>query len=498
MFKSSFSKYLTAFVIIIFISFVLLSGIITSIIRTQVSDDKREKLEMSTTIIAGHFEDKHIEDLEAYMMAGEGSTTVALIPLINFDYDFNILVTDAAGKVLLSTLVKDENGRPIVLGDLGAVDLKLFKEEINGDSAYLFYEGVLRGVFDENALIYGKGIETDGIARGYVFAMASTLKDDRLIQSTRNTVINSSIWVMLAAVIATYFITDRIIHPLKIMTRVTKRFASGDFSERVEVYGNDEVSELARAFNNMADSLDNLEKMRNSFLANVSHDLRTPMTTISGFIEGITSGAIPPEEHNHYLSIISSEVHRLSRLVGQLLDLSRLESGDRKFVFDDFDIAEVSRLVIISLGQKLDDKSLDVEFITENDQMIANGDSDAIHQVLYNLCENAIKFANVGGKFKLEIKYNQQKKILVSVFDEGQVISKDEADRVFDRFYKIDKSRGLDKNGVGLGLYICKTIIEAHGETIALEAHDNGCTFAFTVKQGASLHRTRSLDRTLE
>ena len=225
MFKSSFSKYLTAFIIIIFVSFVLLSGIITSIIRTRVSDDKKEKLEMSTSIIAGHFEDKHIEELESYMMAGEGTTSVALIPLINFDYDFNILVTDANGKVLLSTIIKDENNRPSVLGELGNIKLSVFSEDNNDEGEYLFYDGVLEGVFDENALIYGKGIVTDGQTRGYVFALASTLKDDRLIESTRNTVINSSLWVMLAAVIATYFITDRIIHPLKTMTRVTKKFA---------------------------------------------------------------------------------------------------------------------------------------------------------------------------------------------------------------------------------------------------------------------------------
>jgi signal transduction histidine kinase len=144
---------------------------------------------------------------------------------------------------------------------------------------------------------------------------------------SRNAVINSSIWVMLAAVIAAYFITERIVRPMRAMTDASKSFAKGDFSARVVVTGKDEVSELSRAFNSMAESLDNLEKMRNSFLANVSHDLRTPMTTISGFIDGITSGAIPPEKHDYYLNIIQAEVHRLSRLVSEILDVSRLESG---------------------------------------------------------------------------------------------------------------------------------------------------------------------------
>ena len=494
MFKSSFSKYLTAFVLIIFISFLILSGIITSMIRTQVVSDKKNKLEMSSAIVAEHFEARHIENLEAYMAAGEGSTPVALIPLINFDYDFNILVTNDSGKVLLSTILKTEEGRPSVLGELGRVDLSLFKSsEVDGE-IFLTYEGILSELYEENSLIYGQSVITDGVIRGYVFAIASTVKDDRMIETSRRAVINSSIWVMLAAVIAAYFITERIVHPLKTMTRVSKRFAKGDFSERVEVYGRDEVSELGKAFNNMAESLDSLEKMRNSFLANVSHDLRTPMTTIAGFIDGITSGAIPPEEQGHYLGIISSEVHRLSRLVSQLLDVSRLESGDRKFVNEDFDIAEIARLVIISLEQKIDEKKLDVEFDAEFDSMMANGDKDAIHQVVYNLCENAIKFSAEYGKFKISLKNTSTKKIQVSIYDEGQTLSPEDAKHIFDRFYKTDKSRGLDKNGVGLGLYICKTIIEAHGETIYVTPDEHGCTFTFTIKCGTIVQRHKLKD----
>ncbi len=486
MFKSSFSKYLTAFIIIILVSFLMLSGIITSMIRSQVMSDKKNKLMMSTSIVAEHFESQYIEDLRSYIAAGEGTTPVALIPLINFDYSFNMLVTDADGVVLLSTAKKTEDGHPSVLGDLGTVDSANFERESIDSGEFLTFTGVLDGIVSDKSLIYGKPVTVDGTVRGYVYALASTVSDDRLISTTRSTVINSSVWVMLAAVIATYFITERIIHPLKSMTRATKNFARGDFSERVEVIGNDEVAELAQAFNNMAESLDNLEKMRNSFLANVSHDLRTPMTTISGFIDGITSGAIPPEDHNHYLGVISSEVHRLSRLVTQLLDVSRLESGDRKFVFADFDIAEVARLIIISLEQKINQKRLDVEFDTDDDTMIASGDKDAIYQVLYNLCDNAIKFARDGGKFSITIRRTDAKRITVSVYDEGQTVTEEDAKHLFDRFYKTDKSRGLDKNGVGLGLYICRTIIEAHGESISVSPSEDGCSFSFTVKAGIS------------
>ena len=184
------------------------------------------------------------------------------------------------------------------------------------------------------------------------------------------------------------------------------------------------------------------------------------------------------------LGVISGEVHRLSRLVSQLLDISRLESGDRKFNFTDFDVAEVSRLILLSFEQKIDEKKLEVEFNSEEDAMPVNADKDAIYQIIYNLCHNAIKFANEGGRFVIDISKIPGKKIKISVFDEGQVISAEDAKHVFDRFYKTDKSRGLDKSGVGLGLYICKTIIDAHGETIHHEPHSDGCEFWFTLKEG--------------
>lgn len=489
MFKTSFSKYLTAFVIIILISFLMLSGIITSMIRTHVAADKEDKLRNSCHIIANNFEGGVGEYLDAYIKYN-ASSIQSLTQLVKTDYNFDVLVTDASGKVLLSTYVTTDQGLPSHYGDLGSVALVNFSE-VSGETGetYLLYRGVLEGISTDQSLVYGKSIVNDEQIRGYVFTLASTTKEDVLISVARKTVINSSIWVMLAAVIAAYFITERIIHPLKNMTRAAKSFAKGDFSERIAVNGVDEVSELALAFNNMAESLENLESMRNSFLASVSHDLRTPMTTISGFIDGIMSGAIPEDQHEHYLGVISAEVHRLSRLVSQLLDISRLESGDRKFTFTDFDVAEVSRLILLSFEQKIDEKHLDVEFNAEEDTMSVNADKDAIYQIIYNLCHNAIKFSSDGGKFVISISKISGKKVKVSVFDQGQVINPEDAKHIFDRFYKTDKSRGLDKSGVGLGLYICKTIIDAHGETIRHEPHDDGCEFWFTLKEGEPISR---------
>ena len=484
MLKSSFSKYLVTFVVIILLSFLMLSSIITSMIRAHVTSDKENKLQNSCTIITDYFKNELVEDVSAHVQSHESSIQT-LAQLVKADYDFNVLITDSAGKVVLSTVKTGADGLPARGGELGSVKISSFSD-VTTDGGVLFkqYKGPLSGILSDPSLVYGQPIVTGGVLRGYVFTMASTLQEDMLISVTRKTVINSSIWVMLAAVIATYFITERIVHPLKSMTRVAKRFGKGDFSERVTVQGKGEVAALATAFNNMAESLENLESMRNSFLASVSHDLRTPMTTIAGFIDGIQSGAIPEEQHNHYLGVISSEVHRLSRLVSQILDISRLESGDRKFNFTNFDVAEVSRLILLSFEREIDEKRLDVEFDSEKDNMPVNADKDAIYQVIYNLCHNAIKFSNVGGKYIIKISKAANKRVKISVYNEGDPIPEDDAKHIFDRFYKTDKSRGLDKSGVGLGLYICKTIIDAHGETIQLERSDNGCEFWFTLSEG--------------
>ncbi len=486
MLKSTFVKYLLTFILIIFISFLILSSIVTTMIKAYFTDERERELVSTSAIISSFIENNGVEQLEA-----QGALDVVsniITPLINKESRLDILVVTADGRVILSSvnsLVDELDGfrRPIILGDLGSVDVSLFNETTVDDRDSYFHEGTLNGYLTDNSIACLDDVRTNGETRGYVISLYSTVREDNFISTTRKTVITTSAWVMAAAVIAVYFITERIIHPLRNMTSAVKKFGKGDFSTRVTVYGNDEVAELSTAFNNMADSLEKLDKMRSSFLASVSHDLRTPMTTIAGFIDGIMSGAIPPEKQEYYLQIISSEIHRLSRLVSQLLDVSRLESGDRKMQFGEFDIAEVARIILISFEQKIEEKNLDVEFDVLDDEILVNADKDAIYQVVYNLCHNAIKFAGEGGKFRISILPLDSKHVKISVFDEGQSISKEELGMVFERFYKTDSSRGLDKNGVGLGLYICKTIIDAHDEKIGVESTEGvGTTFWFTLK----------------
>ena len=263
---------------------------------------------------------------------------------------------------------------------------------------------------------------------------------------------------------------------------MAKEFAEGNFAARAEVRGQDEVARLAEAFNNMADSLSRLETMRNTFMANVSHDLRTPMTTISGFIDNILVGAIPPDKQPYYLEMIRDEVQRLARLVNTLLDISRIQAGERKFVFASFDVCEMARRILLSFENKIEAKHLEVSFDCEDERILAVADRDAIYQVLYNLCDNAVKFAREGGELKIAIRKTKDDTALISVYNEGEGIVKEDLPFVFERFYKADKSRGLDKSGAGLGLFISKTIIDAHHQRIWVESESGAyCSFSFTL-----------------
>ena len=488
MLRTSFSKYLASFVIIILVSFIVLSSMITYMVYNYAFSETEKNLNRECFIIVREIEKDGLSSIEeeAYGI----SEAVEILLRLNSEY--NVMITDEEGKIILSTAHTggDDSTIPAINTEeglsTGRINISNFTKKTDeaGDESYV-YKGKLNNGVKGEYMIYAKAIENEGKVEGYVMALASTDNESDLVRTTRTAVINNSIWVMVAAVIVAYFITDRIVKPLKKMTAAAKKFAKGDFSVRVSVSkNNDEVADLARSFNNMADSLESLEKMRNSFLANISHELRTPMTTIAGFIDGINSGAIPPEKHDYYLGIISAEVHRLSRLVTQLLDISRLESGERKFNYVDFDVAETARIILISFEQQIEDKRLDVEFDSEFDGMYVRADKDAIYQVIYNLCHNAIKFSKHEGKFKISLSRITDSKIKISVYNEGQNISEEDSKMIFDRFYKTDKSRGLDKSGVGLGLYICKTIVDAHNETIGVETLDDGCEFWFTLTEG--------------
>ena len=246
-------------------------------------------------------------------------------------------------------------------------------------------------------------------------------------------------------------------------------YSKGNFKPRTKVSGSSDATQLAAEFNEMAEALSNLEKMRADFISSVSHDMRTPMTTISGYIDCILGDVIPPSQTEKYLGLIKSEVMRLSRLISRMLDITRIEAGDREFEIREFDICDLAKTVLFSFEKRIDDEQLEVSFESDQDRLYVLADPDSVHQILYNLFDNAVKFSKTGGKLDVNIAPSDGM-IECSVRNEGQGIAAEDIPFVFDRFYKCDRTRGLDKTGYGLGLYISKMIADAQGAKLECES----------------------------
>ncbi len=485
--KSVFARYMVAFTLIILLSFLILALIITSLVQSNSADLNSHELERVSVsakqFLESVYNGNQAASFTEYIDRNLEMTKMRLTAISSNTSDLFIMVTNRNGLVLIcDEATPDEYA-----------NLQFSKEFIESvsESKPLQTETNLDGLLSQNHYVYTLALLNGDDIMGYVIACMPSSATMMLVQTMIKMIILACMWVMCAAIIASYFISERIVRPIRNLSKAAKSFAAGQFDVRVQVTGNDEIAELGIAFNNMAASLATLEDTRRTFLANVSHDLRTPMTTIASFIDGILDGAIPPEKHEYYLQIIATEVRRLSRLVNSLLDISRIQAGERKFSMVSFDISELARQVLISFENRINEKKLEVSFESDSDSMYAIADSDAIHQILYNICDNAVKFSFVGGVYRIHI-WEQEKKIYVSVYNEGQGIPPEDLPHVFDRFYKSDKSRGLDKTGVGLGMYIAKTIIDAHGETLTVNSKQGEfCEFVFTLKKDSSRKAVR-------
>ena len=493
MFKSVFMKYLLCFLLIFTVSF----SVLIFIIIGTVSSNERENSTMHAAESVKVLVDRSYAD---YISAKDPNTGNFNNYLKDEHESLAIQVTGIAGCTNTVVFITTSNGAVSVCSNgselrYKTVSTEILKKVSQEKDGYIF-SGDLDGLFREKQLIEGIELAT-GDLHGFVFACASLEGISDFVGGILGTMVWISLLVIIAGMIGCYFISERISVPLRKMSLAAKSFAQGDFGVKIPEIGNDEVAQLARTMNSMAKSLADLENMRNSFLSSVSHELRTPMTTISGFIDGILDGAVPEDQRDHYLRIVLNEVRRLSRLVNSLLDISRIQAGVRKFDIKEFDICETARQVLISNESRINDKKLDVEFVSDEDNMYVMGDIDSLHQVLYNLIDNAIKFSYESGKLSITIKGDGGRVISVSVYNEGIGIPKDELRYVFERFYKADKSRGLDKSGVGLGMYITRTIIEAMNGSINVESEEGKwCRFTFSLPDSGRLSATEVMSGT--
>ena len=318
---------------------------------------------------------------------------------------------------------------------------------------------------------------------GYVIVSAPTTQLDAFMRRSSTLFLATAALAIVIALAAASLLSRTQVRPLAQVAEAARQFGHGDFETRVSVPPSspEEILELATAFNTMAESIQRAEQRRDEFVANVSHELKTPMTSIGGFIDWMLDWTIPPEQHAHYMQIVQQEVRRLSRLVRSMLDVSRLQAkGVEESRKTRFDIAEIISDVLISFEQKINNRRLQVSVNLPDRALFTRADRDGIQQVLYNLVDNAIKFCPEGGMLGIRLA-QEGGKAVVSVQNTGKTIPPGELPLLFERFHKADRSRSADRESWGLGLYIVKTILDAHGEDIRAESHDGVTTFRFTL-----------------
>ena len=355
--------------------------------------------------------------------------------------------------------------------------------EIQKDGSW-YEETSLSSIYDEPRYLAGQTLlASDGEQIGYVLVSAPMAQTKNFMLRSSTLFFYVAIAVLIVSMLAASFLSRMQVRPLGQMADAARRFGRGELGVRVEESpkNTSEINDLARAFNTMVDSLESSERRRQEFVANVSHELKTPMTTIGGYIDGMLDGTIPPEKQQHYMQIVSGEVRRLSRLVRNMLDISRLQAmGVEESRMTRFDLGELMSDVIITFEQKINGKGLNVDVELPDRPVWVKAERDGITQIVYNLLDNAIKFCPQGGKLGLFLAL-EGGKAKVTVQNTGPTIDPNELPLLFDRFHKADKSRSADREGWGLGLYIAKTIVGAYGGDIWATSENGVTNFIFTL-----------------
>lgn len=341
--------------------------------------------------------------------------------------------------------------------------------------------GQLGVIGDRSSYTVGTGVQDDnGELSSMVFVYTQDATAAGVVRHSTQTLVLILLVTLVVALIISFILSQHMTRPLKAIAAAAKEFAAGNFEVRVpEDNRCYEIDELAVSFNNMARDLDQLEELTRGFISNVSHEFKTPMTTIGGFVDGMIDGTIPADQRDKYLHIIAEETRRLSRMVGRMLDAAKIQSGELLINPAPMDFSAMTTQILLSFEQKIEKKQLDV-FCELDDRLIVMGDRDHLYRAVYNLVDNAVKFINEGGRLCLRA-HPEGEFCAFSISNTGTGISSDDLPHIFDRFYKADRSRSMDKTGAGLGLYIVKNIINLHGGEISVRSDGGETEFEFTL-----------------
>lgn len=402
----------------------------------------------------------------------------------NYRVAMNMLASDCGGTIF----VGDDEGKLLFIAN---TDGCYSQEQTGLMLPTIAMQDLLSdGIYTQNSTFYGYlsaisyvmgrlVIDQAGRTIGVVFVCVPAQSTAALFLDLSRVFILLTIAVLLLTLIATIVVVRNMIRPMKNMAIAARKFAAGDYSARAPLPKyQDELYDMTISFNNMAESMQNAEEARRGLIASVSHDLRTPMTTIAGFVDGILDGTIKPEKQDYYLKIISDEIKRLARLANSMLAVSRLESG-RELEKSVFDVSEMVRRIIIGFEQKLTEKRIEVELDIPENQAI-KAEHDSFFQAVYNLVDNALKFTDVGGTITIYMA-EIAGKLQFNIINTGSQIPPEKIKFIFDRFFKGDTSRNRNSGGSGLGLYITKTVIKQHGGDIFVRSNENKTEFCFTI-----------------
>ena len=394
------------------------------------------------------------------------------IGIVSETSDSSLLLADAQGNVVLAAGFDQALGAQIPRNVL---------DQMAGGQKAMFDSGTLGGVYDKGQYTAGCVLtDAAGQVRGYAFASSNTSALNGYVADMFSTFILSAGLMLLISSLLSVVFTTRLTLPLRRIAEAARKFGAGDFSTRVPVEGEDEVAQLAVTFNNMAANLEAIDSSRSNFMGNIAHELRTPMTSVKGFVDGMLDGTIPPELYNHYLGVVSQEVGRLTRLIQNMLDISKLEAGEYQVNARSYDVWESITGAALAAEQRIESGKIQIQGLVPERTMVY-ADPDLVHQVVYNLLDNAIKFTPEEGIIRFGVTRSGGQ-VTVSIWNTGPGIAPEALPFVFDRFFKEDRSRGLNTRGSGLGLHICKVLVNLSGGKIWVESQEGEwCRFSFTL-----------------
>lgn len=479
-----FRKYFLVTISIILASFVFIGGALLLFVSGLWMNEKNTLLAENTVNIAKNTQD--VLESDYLGENGKGSVIVICNTLMQISnaVDADFFIVNPEGQVVYCKEILQSN-MALYTGNCMVHNRYSIPENVMSEALTktVCSTGNLGGVLADSHFIVSSPVIVDGKTVAVVFSTQSIADGlTPYVAGILKMFTYATLFATAIAAILVYLVSLRLTRPLREMSAAAKQYATGDFSKRVQIkhgkirfFGQDETDELIQAFNSMAQALATLEFSRRSFVANVSHELKTPMTTIGGFIDGILDGTIEPEKETQYLRIVSDEVKRLSRLVTGMLNMSKIEAGELDLKPVKFDISEMIFRTLLSFEQMIDSKHIEIRGLDTFESNMLTADKDMINQVIYNLVDNAVKFTPEGGYIEVSSKADSEK-VIVKIRNSGRGIPSDEIDKIFERFYKIDKSRSFDVKGAGMGLYIVKTIIELHGGHITARSDEGKYT----------------------